>query len=78
MLRLTAIDHVGLTAADGAAGIDHFGFSVEAASIDEVMADLRAAGHVIVRGPVERDATALFLHDPDGVRVELQLKRSAG
>lgn len=62
MLRLTAIDHVGLTAADGAAGIDHFGFSVEAASIDEVMADLRAAGHVIVRGPVERrDATALFL-----------------
>lgn len=130
MLRLTTIDHVGLTAADldktvdfyqrlgltllrtsgpnadgvrsaviqvgsqelnifsrpglvasgseGAAGIDHFGFSVEAASIEEVVADLRAAGLTIARGPIERrDATALFLHDPDGVRVELQLKRAA-
>jgi catechol 2,3-dioxygenase-like lactoylglutathione lyase family enzyme len=129
VLRLTAIDHVGLTAADldrtvafyqqlgltllrmsgpnadgtrsaviqvgaqelnifsrpglgsragsgDAGGIDHFGFAVEARSIDEVIADLRAAGIPIARGPIERrDATALFVRDPDGVRVELQLKR---
>ncbi len=56
-------------------GIDHFCLTVEAASIDDVIADLRQAGIEIVRGPVERrDGTALFVHDPDGVRVELQLK----
>jgi hypothetical protein len=37
---------------------------------------LRQGGIDIVRGPVERrDGTALFIHDPDGVRVELQLKK---
>ena len=57
-------------------GIDHFCLTVEAASVDDVIADLRQAGIEIVRGPVERrDGTALFVHDPDGVRVELQLKR---
>jgi glyoxylase I family protein len=57
------------------AGIDHFCLSVDAASIDEVVADLRRAGIDIVRGPVpRRDGTALFVHDPDGVRVELQLR----
>jgi len=49
---------------------------VDAASVDDVIADLRRAGIDIVRGPVERrDGTALFVHDPDGVRVELQLKK---
>ena len=57
-------------------GIDHFCLTVEAASVDDVIADLRQAGIETVRGPVERrDGTALFVHDPDGVRVELQLKR---
>ena len=57
-------------------GMDHFCLLVEAASIDDVIADLRQAGIAIVRGPVERrDGTALFVHDPDGVRVELQLKK---
>jgi len=57
-------------------GIDHFCLTVDAASVDDVIADLRQAGIEIVRGPVERrDGTALFVHDPDGVRVELQLKR---
>ena len=56
-------------------GMDHFCFLVEAASVDEVVADLRQAGIDIVRGPVKRrDGTALFVCDPDGVRVELQLK----
>ena len=62
---------------DDAVGIDHFCFEVEAASIDEVVADLRKAGIEVVSGPLERrDSTALILHDPDGITVELQLKRS--
>jgi glyoxylase I family protein len=57
-------------------GIDHFCLTVDAASVDDVIAALRQAGIEVVRGPVERrDGTALFVHDPDGVRVELQLKR---
>jgi len=57
-------------------GMDHFCLLVEAASIDDVIAGLRQAGIAIVRGPVERrDGTAVFVHDPDGVRVELQLKK---
>ena len=57
-------------------GIDHFCLTVDAASVDDVIAALRQAGIEIVRGPVKRrDGTALFVHDPDGVRVELQLKR---
>ena len=57
-------------------GIDHFCLTVDAASVDDIIADLRQARIEIARGPVERrDGTALFVHDPDGVRVELQLKR---
>jgi trans-2,3-dihydro-3-hydroxyanthranilate isomerase len=61
-------------------GADHFCLTVDAASIDAVIAELRQVGIDVARGPVERrDGTALFLHDPDGVRVELQLKKpSAG
>jgi catechol 2,3-dioxygenase-like lactoylglutathione lyase family enzyme len=59
-------------------GMDHFCLAVDAASIDDVIADLGQAGVDIVRGPVKRrDGTALFLQDPDGVRVELQLKGPA-
>ncbi|HEV8439768.1 MAG TPA: VOC family protein [Methylomirabilota bacterium] len=57
-------------------GMDHFCLVVDASSIDDVIADLRQAGIDIVRGPMERrDGSALFVHDPDGVRVELQLKK---
>ena len=57
---------------------DHFCLTVDAASIDDVVADLRQVGIDIVHGPVERrDGTALFVHDPDRVRVELQLKKPA-
>ena len=62
---------------DNAVGIDHFCLEVEAASIDEVVSDLRKAGIEVVDGPLERrDSTALILHDPDGITIELQLKRS--
>jgi catechol 2,3-dioxygenase-like lactoylglutathione lyase family enzyme len=64
-------------AKDNAAGVDHFCIEVDAASIDEVVAGLKRAGIEIAGGPMERrDSTALILVDPDGVKVELQLKRS--
>jgi len=57
-----------------AVGMDHFCLRMEAASIEELMADVRQAGLEVVRGPIKRrDGTSLFLSDPDGVRVELQL-----
>ena len=60
-------------------GMHHFCLAVEATSADELIADLRQAGVEDVRGPVERrDGTAVFIHDPDGVEVELQIKRRAG
>jgi len=69
------MEYVSLGKAN-AVGIDHFCFEMDTASIDDVIADLRRTGIDVVRGPVERrDGTALFVRDPDGVRVELQLKR---
>jgi len=59
---------------DNAAGMHHFCLRMEAASIEELVADVRAAGLEIVRGPIKRrDGFSLFLSDPDGVRVELQI-----
>ena len=61
---------------DNAVGIDHFCFEVVASSIDDVVGSLKRAGIEIAGGPMERrDGAALFLIDPDGVKVELQLKR---
>jgi len=61
---------------DNAVGIDHFCLEVEASSMDEVVESLKHAGLEIAGAPTERrDGAALFLVDPDGVRVELQLKR---
>ena|SRR6185503_625886 len=58
-------------------GMDHFCLAVDAASIEDVVADLKQAGIAVARGPVKRrDGMALFVHDPDGVRVELQLKHA--
>jgi len=55
-------------------GMHHFCLRMEAASVEELVADVRQAGLEIVRGPIKRrDGTSLFLADPDGVRVELQL-----
>ena len=59
---------------DNAAGMHHFCLRLEAASAEELVADVRRAGLEIVRGPIKRrDGTSLFLADPDGVRVELQI-----
>ena len=56
------------------AGLHHFCLTMEAGSIDDVIADLERAGLGIVRGPVKRrDGTSVFVHDPDGVRVELRI-----
>lgn len=58
-------------------GLDHFCLAVDAASIADVVADLKQAGIAVARGPIKRrDGMALFVHDPDGVRVELQLKHA--
>jgi len=48
---------------------------MESATIDDLIGALREAGLDIVRGPVKRrDGAAVFLNDPDGVRVELQIR----
>lgn len=58
-------------------GMDHFCLLLDATSVDDVVAALHRAEIEIVKGPEpRRDGMALFVHDPDGVRVELQLKRS--
>ena len=78
--ELNVFSHPDLVATgkENPVGMDHFCLSVDAASVDDVIADLRQAGIDIVRGPVERrDSMAVFVHDPDGVRVELQLKKQA-
>jgi catechol 2,3-dioxygenase-like lactoylglutathione lyase family enzyme len=60
-------------------GVDHFCLLVSADSIQDVIEALRRAGIEVARGPVERrDGTAVFVHDPDGVRVELQIKKAHG
>ena len=67
------------TGPEGRTGMDHFCFLVDAPSVDEVIAVLRRKGIDIVKGPEHRrDGVALFVHDPDGVRIELQLRTSDG
>jgi methionine synthase II (cobalamin-independent) len=51
---------------------------MESATIDDVVEALREAGLDIVSGPVKRrEGAAVFLNDPDGVRVELQVRNDA-
>jgi catechol 2,3-dioxygenase-like lactoylglutathione lyase family enzyme len=58
-------------------GIDHFCLQVEATSFDGVIADLQRAGIDVGKGAEQRrDGTSVYLHDPDGVRVELLLKNA--
>jgi glyoxylase I family protein len=57
--------------------IDHFCLLMESATMSELIAALHEAGLEIVDGPTgRRDGAALFLHDPDDVRVELQIKNA--
>jgi catechol 2,3-dioxygenase-like lactoylglutathione lyase family enzyme len=63
-------------AKENAVGVDHFCLTMEAASVDDLMADLWQAGIAIVRGPVAfRDGISVFVSDPDGVLVELRLEQ---
>jgi hypothetical protein len=44
-------------------------------AIEDVIAGLRVVGIDVVAGPTKRrDGASVLVHDPDGVRVELQLK----
>ena len=62
-------------AASGPQTVDHFCLEMDCASIDALLSELERAGIAIASGPVERsDGTALFVRDPDGVRVELSVK----
>ena len=75
--ELNVFSHPRFAAAgtEDAVGMDHFCLLVDSASVDDLIADLRQAGIDMLKGPAKRrDGTALFVHDPDGVRVELQLK----
>jgi catechol 2,3-dioxygenase-like lactoylglutathione lyase family enzyme len=63
-------------ASDNSAGVDHVCLNMDAASIDDVIADLRQAGLDAFRGPVERrDGTSVFVDDPEGVHIELRVAK---
>jgi catechol 2,3-dioxygenase-like lactoylglutathione lyase family enzyme len=63
------------TADGGPQRLDHFCLEMDTATIDEVVAALDTAGIAIASGPVARsNGTALFVHDPDGARIELLVK----
>src|SRR5580698_4159172 len=55
--------------------VDHLCLDMDYATMDELIEALAAAGIAIASGPVKRsDGTALFVHDPDGMRIELLVK----
>jgi lactoylglutathione lyase len=55
--------------------LDHLCLEMAAATIDDVVAALDTVRIAVVSGPVARsDGTALFVHDPDGARIELLVK----
>jgi lactoylglutathione lyase len=57
--------------------VDHLCLEMDSDTIDDVIAGLRAAGIDMASDPVGRsDGTALFVHDPDGVRIELLVKHA--
>ena len=69
----------GLVATDDEhrTGMHHYCLDMDAASMDDLIADLGEAGLRVVRGPVQRrDGASVFVHDPDGVRVELRIGQS--
>ena len=55
--------------------VDHLCVAMDYRTIDDLVAALGEAGIPIDRGPVKRsDGMALFVRDPDGLRVELLVK----
>ena len=74
-LNLFSKPGVAAASGDPPAGMDHFCVLVDATSPEEIVAELKDAGIDVARGPIKRrDGIAFFVHDPDGVHVELQLK----
>jgi lactoylglutathione lyase len=56
--------------------IDHFCLEMASAGIADLVDALGRVGIAIAKGPIERrDGVSLFVQDPDGVRVELILKK---
>ena len=67
--------HLRAAAIDRAQRIDHLCLGMNSPSIDDLIASLGKAGIPIAGGPVRRsDGIALFVCDPDGIRVELLVK----
>ena len=57
-------------------GLNHFGFSAPSvAMVEELAAVMEAAGHVARLQRFAGGTTALFLPDPDGLRVEVSGRR---
>ncbi len=58
-------------------GMDHVCLTVEAPSVEDLMAYLREAGVEIFWAPVVRDrSTSVYVYDPDGIHVELRMEKS--
>jgi catechol 2,3-dioxygenase-like lactoylglutathione lyase family enzyme len=55
--------------------VHHFCLCMDAATIDDLIADLLGARIAVTDGPVKRsDGMAVFVRDPDGLRIELLVK----
>jgi lactoylglutathione lyase len=64
-----------LVSGDTPQRVHHLCLAMDCATIDDLTMSLRDAGIPIASGPVKRsDGTALFVQDPDGLRVELLVK----
>jgi catechol 2,3-dioxygenase-like lactoylglutathione lyase family enzyme len=64
-----------LTGTGEAQRVHHFCLWMDAATIEDLLVDLRDAGIAITDGPVKRsDGMAVFVRDPDGLRIELLVK----
>jgi catechol 2,3-dioxygenase-like lactoylglutathione lyase family enzyme len=60
---------------DAPQSVDHLCLVMDYATIDDLIAALHEAEIGIASGPVKRsDGMALFVRDPDGLRVELLVK----
>jgi catechol 2,3-dioxygenase-like lactoylglutathione lyase family enzyme len=75
----TIIDlvHVDEPTPAGRGNLDHFCMVVDADRIEDIAADLQAAGVAIEEGPIKRagargDAMSVYVRDPDGNKVELR------
>jgi len=74
--ELNVFSDPSFVAAEKGERIHHFCLAMETADIAALVAALRQVGIEIAKGPIERrDGTSLFVSDPDGVRVELIVKR---